>query len=542
MKKFNLILINLLLVGCTQKASNIFNSSNYENISFTDTILIENALKSIQNNVIFNQVYTDLSSNTVQGERVLFYEDDAIKATGSASLSISEEETKVSDYTYVFMDKEDINHQAYEEILLPDNKIHKNYLIDSSNNYVDFNNSYVNVFKNLVPENFILETDKLLFASDDIKNTFINNFVSNYSDDITAYFVLNTYSFSSFNTYSISSFNIYNSQFTLVFNFIKRGNDVSVEHITPFEMDTSDKTDLEVAISKLEKNYTVMHYRSSEKFKTYYLGDQIICDASANSLSSMDTYYYQESDSTYLNRLSYGSKGISSPKYWSEDNYAEMSYANDSTYDDLLVRLNQINLGFFKNEGNSKYTSIEGAASLLFPYCQPTMDERALITDGASQIVIIVENQEIERIQLKYFFGAYGGEGVSKTDTIMFSDIGTTTMPNDYYNSIHQAELPLNEGLIGTFSYISDESSSNNISLTITAERNITYVIGDNTYEINNFYYYETDEKIAIGFDYNNNKRYVTLSYNSANNTLEGHDSDYSDYTDFFNMELTKNI
>lgn len=537
MKKSALFLgLLAILCSCNSKKINTSDNNTTSNtIDVTDnkeTSKIDTYFAKFSGNMIYDAVYTNLTTNYSYGVRSLFYADNDVKAYGGANISFINEEKKLSSYQYYFADLNDNDNKTYQEVLHCDNVVHKEY-VKSDGEYVNFDSYYFNPFSVLTDSDFTLLDNQLTFINSDLEEDFISQLIT-VEDKYESYFQLENN--------KISSFVIESDTFNLTYSFVSFGDEVSINHVSPITEDTSDKSELEKAINKIGKNYTVYHYRSSEKYIVYYADDKIVLDQSADSLGNLDTYYYYQDNNSTMNRKAYGKEDGVGPYIWSDTNYAEMEYDNSLTYDDLLVRLKDINLNLFKKNGDSKYTTVDTAASLLFPYCQPAMNARALINDGAKSINIILNDGEIERIQLVYDYDPYGNGGVSKTDTIFFKDLGSTSIPEIYQKSLNSDTLEIPSTLLGEYIGTSEDGLNKSVSLKIEENRKVTYVVNGVSYQISDFYYYELEEYIEIAFNYDSHKRFVTLRYDPETLSFSGYDSEYSDLTNFFNITITKKV
>lgn len=523
MKEIRLLLsafTAFLISGCASDGP-AFSSS--EESSSSDSFL----LSQIQNNIVFDEIYKDGDGAFQKGIRCLHHFDGETKTAGFASLRETDDGFEAGSYYYYYADASDSSDRAYSESIGPDNAIHKTYL-EGDNGYVSFSMYYANPFAALSDSDLVKNDERLLFANEDAAIAFASSFVSD-AEDASIYFSLDGE--------AIASFEIEGDDYSLSCLFVSSGDEVSSHHLSPFEPGEGDKEPLRKAIESLAGTYTATHYRQSTKSIVYYAENEIVYDDGADSLSSRDTYYSLGEDG-YMHRTVYGREEGVGPFFWDPENYAEMSYGDDAAYDELKVRLDEVNPDLFYEKKEGEYVSVDGAAGTIFPYAQPAMNERALYTEGASKVTIIVEDGAIERIKLSYIKDAYGTGGSDATDTIFITDVGTAAIPEEYRKSINADSLSLSDDLIGTYEGHPDGDEETTVSLSIAADRTTIYKVGEAQYEIAHLYYYEGDE-IKIAFDYGEeDRRYVLLTLSDGE--LSGYDSSYDDLTDFFNLTLVK--
>jgi len=546
MKKYKYLFIFFpLIVSCsptndleTSSSLSSFNSSSLsENESSSSSSSISPIL-DFEGSINFNCIYEEKNENTstFTGLQITYYYDDTVKGYEQKDLIFDENNNySVSDSATTYLadltgNDSDI---LYQEALSCKNTIEKSYVLDSSNNTYKFSEVFSNPFYDLSIKSLKILDDKCYFTNSLTKEVFLNTLPYQTDTSNDNYFILDS-------NYKIIGFKSINEKYTLTIDILKTGNNIEISHISPLVEDTTDKTDLQKAIENLGSNYTVTHLRpiTNQKFQVYYDGSSILLDNSNNGISSQDSYYSKSNDSTYLSRLVYGKKGGIGPNCWDKDNYQEMVYDDDKTYEDLLIRLNQINLGLFHNDGNGKYTTINGAEQAVFNYCMPTMNNRALYKDNATKVIITIENQEITKIQLKYSIA--GGT----TETIKFSNVGTTSIPEEYLKTLYPSNYQISESILGTWKYEA-EKDTDDISLTINSDYTGSYTFKGAIYSLDKILIEEKYDSSSntysytVGFNYNNNTRFVNLGL--SNNALSGMDCSYSDYiNDYQNIELTK--
>lgn len=534
-KKLLCLCISLLLFSCGNKTTSSNNDTSSSNNSINETSINE-YLETVYNAYDVNLIYEDYNNNSKMGYRNLYLNQDEIKVYGMSNLIFQNEEITNDSFIYYFADNEGY---VYQEELSPNNEINNKYIL-SSNKKILFNNSFVSIFSIIKNENFSKGDDnKYYFTNENLALNFVNQFLTGSIDVSSSYFIFKD---------NDLSYHLTNSSFNLTLKLNTYGKDnIHIDHIKKFELDNGDKFELKLAIDELKNNYLVTHYRTGNKTKIYYVDNTILLDNAADGLSSQDSYYYYKDNEEVMTRLVFGTKHVVGAYSWDEENYQEMDYVK-TTFDDLKIRLDKINLGFFKNNNDGTYTSIEGAASLLFPYCQPSMNVRQLYVDNATSVTIQLKEGHISKIKLSYIYNVYSEEGYEKTDTIVFNQIGNVTIPQNYYESIninHDVIIP--DELTGTYegTYIKKVdgvNKENKVRLTINSDCSAKYEINETSYNIPLINYSKYDDgRIVIGFDYNDNKRSISFGYISSNNSFEGSDSSLENiYDDFFNITLTK--
>lgn len=516
MKKLPIFLCLPLLFSCGDVSSS----------SSTSPLSFDTYLKSIEKAYEVNAILEDKESHFQQGNKTLYLNQNDEKAYGIASLSFEENNIQAETMETYFADEEGY---VYQEYLTPMNQVEKDYVLVSKQR-IFFDRAFQSVFSILQNEVFIKdEENHYSFSHEETLNSFVQQFIQGNYETLSAYFTFEQEQL---------SFYLDTTSFIFSVQVLQYGDTIKIEHLTPFVLDKEEKPELQSAIEELQTNYRVTHYRTGYKTQVYYMDQTILLDDSANGLSSQDSYYYYQDNEDKMTRLVFGKKYVVGNYSWDEDNYQDMNYTKTS-FDELSIRLTAIDLGFFKDNHDGTYTSIEGAASLLFPYCQPAMNVRQDFVNKAISVTIELKEGHLYKIKLKYIYNPYGGEGYDRSDTIVFEQIGGVTLPQSYYNSLNlHDDVTLPDEIQGTFE---GKVNDKTIRLTLFSSCEATYEVDGVSYTIPKVNYSFVSDQIEIGFTYANEKRSVSLVYNSSAHSLEGSDSSLEDiFEDFFNMDLFK--
>lgn len=554
-----LVLGTLVLAGCTDRGSSSEPSSypsessepNSETSSDSSSVTSSQnkeesfylSLELLKESVVFEQIFKMELGDFLEytGKSRTYYTSEELKAIGQTSLTFNADGSyKKSDDTLFYLadQKGERADEVYEEVLSAKNRVEKSYQTYMNGEPLYFSQTYVNPFATISPLDVILsDNDQLEFINIKAKKQFLAHFYSAVSGDENVEFIISEEGEMLGVDVSIAAY------LHLTIKIVAVGDLVVPARLSPLVEDMSEKSELSVAITNLGKNYTVIHDWPGEQSILYYTGDQIVYDNGADGVTRGDIYFYQEEDSNVMNRLVYdqGHGGIYS---WDKNHFSELLYQDDWTYNDLALRLEQLNLGLFSNDGNGVYTSIEGAASIVARYAQPTPNANLSNLDDAVSVEINVENEQIKNIKIKYRNFPYETGQGEAVDTISFSDVGTTIIPQNYIDSILLTEA--NKQAYGIWEGVSKLDESLKISLEIFEDLSAIYTVGEDIYEIEKIGYEESHEwshlEYLITFDYDEGKRYAALSFSTVLQVISGKDSSYEDETNYFNLSLNRKM
>ena len=230
----------------------------------------------------------------------------------------------------------------------------------------------------------------------------------------------------------------------LKFDFKKTGN-FDYEGLATLDDDGTDKTKLKEALDLIsETNYTLdlkvtpgeLNMLTGTGYKFYFAGDDIFVD--------LDTFYT-------VSGLTNGDVLLTLPNGSKDANFYVKTYSeNDNkfitsddvaqgfkiSFNELVAKYNDISLNFFTTEDNgTTYKTRDGYAKSVFNALLPSIVKSDYWAVNATDIQVSFQSDGAPIFTLKFFYSMSNDDfGEIATITLKFSNVGTTTLPEEVKN------------------------------------------------------------------------------------------------------------